>query len=58
MDSGQTALEKVFSWKKEVFESLISQKMMYDYMIKKYGSSLHEFNIPNSLILECKSSND
>ena len=30
--------------------------MVYDYMALKHASSLHEYTIPNPLILKCKSS--
>ena len=56
----QAVVERGFSVKKEIVEnlkqkSLISQRMVHDYVIVKYASSHHEYNIPNSLILKCKS---
>ena len=56
----QDVVERGFSVNKEIVEnlkqkSLISQKMVHDYVAVKYASSHHEYNIPNSLILKCKS---
>ena len=55
-------LSRGFSVNKEILvenlqqKSLISQKMVYDYMTVKHASSLYEYTIPNSLILKCESS--
>ena len=60
----QAAVERGFTVNKEVLvknlqqKSLISQRMEYDFMTVKHGSSLHEYTIPNSLIIKCKSSHD
>ena len=62
LSHGQAAVEKGFSVNKEILvknlqqKSLISQRMVYDYMTVKHASSLHEYTIRNSLILKCKSS--
>ena len=55
------AVERGFSVNKEILvenlqqKSLISQRMVYDYMTVKHASSLFEYTIANSLILRCKS---
>ena len=62
LSHGQAAVEKGFNVNKEILlenlqqKSLISQRMVYDYMALKHAGSLHKYTIPNSLILKCKSS--
>ena len=62
LSHGQTAVEKGFNVNKEILvenlqqKLLISQRMLYDYLTVKHANSLHEYTIPNSLILKCKRS--
>ena len=56
----QAVVERGFSVNKEIVEnlkhkSLIIQRMVHDYVTVKYASSHHEYNIPSSVILKCKS---
>ena len=56
----QAVVERGFSVNKEIVEnlkqkSLIIQGMVHDYVTVKYASNHHEYSIPNSLILKCKS---
>ena len=37
-------------------KSLISQRLVYDYITVKHASSLYEYAIPNTLLFKCKSS--
>ena len=56
------AVERGFRVNKKILmdnlqqKSLISQSIVYDYMTVKHASSLHEYNIPNSLLLKWKGS--
>ena len=57
---GQAAVKRGFSVNKEILvenlqqKSLISQRMVFDYITVKHASRLHEYTIPDSLILKCQ----
>ena len=60
LSHGQAAVERGFSVNREIIvenlqqKSLISQRLVYDYITVKHASSLYEYAIPNALLLECK----
>ena len=62
LSHGQAAVERGFSVNREIIvenlqqKSLISQRLVYDYITVKHASGLYEYAIPNALLLECKSS--
>lgn len=57
LSHGKASDERGFTVNKENLQqkSLISQRMMFDCVKVQHVTSLHEYTIPNPLILKCES---
>ena len=61
LSHGQAAVERSFSVNKQLFvdnlqeTSLVGQKIVYDFLTYGQTAELHEFQIPNGLLLSCRS---
>ena len=61
LSHGQAAVERSFSVNKQLLvdnlreTSLVGQKIVYDFLTYGQTAELHEFQIPNGLLLSCRS---
>ena len=60
LSHGRAAVERGFSVNREVLvenlkqQSLVSQRIVYNYMTVGHSANLHEFQIQRELLLSCK----